>query len=150
VTVTDPNSSLESKDTIGRALAVSALAWHPELFRPKGGERLRQVFWRSLRDDASIVRRAAASALAGPESKEERRQLWEILHHEPDMGVRGQLALVLLAGAKGDSLDDWIPLATDPNWSARWCVAWVLRYHDPDAPRLGSASRGSIKFVSDG
>ena len=92
VTVTDPNSSLQSQDAIERALAVSALAWHPELFRPKDGERLRQVFWRLLRDDSPNVRKAAASALAGPESKEERRQLWETLHHEPDMGVRGQLA----------------------------------------------------------
>jgi serine protease AprX len=139
VTVTHPNLSLQSKDAIERALAVSALAWHPELFRPKDGERLRQVFWRSLRDDSPNMKKAAASALAGPESKEERRQLWEILHHEPDMGVRGQLALVLLAGAKGDSLDDWIPLATDPNWTARWCAAKVLRDHHPDAPRLDYA-----------
>jgi serine protease AprX len=139
VTVTDPNSSLESKDPVERALAVSALAWHPELFRPKDGERLRQVFWRSLRDDSPMVRKASASALTGPESKEERQRLWEILHHEPDMGVRGQLADVLLTGAKGDSLDDWIPLATDPNWTARWCVARVLRDHHPDAPRLDYA-----------
>jgi serine protease AprX len=136
VTVTDPNSSLQSKDAVERALAVSALAWHPELFRPKDGERLRQVFWHSLRDDSPNVKKAAASALAGPESKEERRQLWEILHHEPDMGVRGQLANVLGAGAKGDSLDDWIPLVTDPNWSARWWAAKVLRDHHSDAPRL--------------
>jgi hypothetical protein len=70
---------------------------------------------KSTRDDARNVRKAAAAALAGPEPKEERRQVWEVLHREPDMGVRGQLALVLEAGARGDPLDDWIPLATDPN-----------------------------------
>ena len=95
--------------------------------------------WRLLRDDSRNVKKAAASALAGPESKEERRQLWEILHHEPDMGVRGQLANVLLASAKGDSLDDWIPLATDSNWTARWCAAKMRRDHHPDAPRLDYA-----------
>ena len=139
VTVTDPNSSLQSKDAVERALAVSALAWHPELFRPKDGERLRQVFWRLLRDDSPNVKKAAASALAGPESDDERRRLWDTLHRESDMGVRGQLANVLLAGAKADPLDDWIPLATDPNWTARWCAAKVLRDHHPDAPRLDYA-----------
>jgi serine protease AprX len=139
VTVTDPNSSLQSKDAVERALAVSALAWHPELFRPKDGERLRQVFWRLLRDDSPTVRKAAASALTGPESEDERRRLWDTLHRESDMGVRGQLAFVLLAGARADPLDDWIPLVTDPNWSARWCAANVLRDHHPDAPRLDYA-----------
>jgi serine protease AprX len=139
VTVTDPNSSLRSKDAVERALAVSALAWHPELFRPKDGERLRQVFWRLLRDDSPTVRKAAASALAGPESEDERRRLWGTLHRESDMGVRGLLAEVLLAGARADPLDDWIPLATDPNWSARWCAVEVLRDHYPAAPRLDYA-----------
>jgi hypothetical protein len=55
------------------------------------------------------------------------------------MGVRGKLAFVLLAGGKADPLDDWIPLVTDPNWSARWCAAKVLRDHHPDAPRLDYA-----------
>ena len=55
------------------------------------------------------------------------------------MGVRGVLASVLLAGARGDPLDDWIPLVTDPNWSARWCAAKVLRDHHPAAPRLDHA-----------
>lgn len=136
VTVTDPNSSLESKDAIERALAISALAWHPELFRPKDGDRLRQVFWRLLRDDSPTVRKAAASALTGPESDDERRRLWDTLHRESDLGVRGQLALVLLAGAGADPLDDWISLVTDPNWTARQCAAQVLRDHHPDAPRL--------------
>jgi serine protease AprX len=139
VTVTDPNSSLQSKDAIERALAVSALAWHPELFRLKDGERLRQVFWRLLRDDSPTVRKAAATALAGTESDDERRRLWETLRRELDMGVRGKLANLLLAGAKGDPLDDWIPLVTDPNWSARWCAAKVLRDHHPAAPRLDYA-----------
>ena len=139
VTVTDPNSSLRSKDAVERALAVSALAWHPELFRPKDGERLRQVFWRLLRDDSPTVRKAAASALAGPESDDERRRLWDTLHQESDMGVRGLLADVLLAGARADPLDDWIPLATDPNWTARWCAAKVLGDHHPAAPRLDYA-----------
>ena len=139
VTVTDPNSSLQSKDAVERALAVSALAWHPELFRPKDGERLRQVFWRLLRDDSLTVRKAAATALAGPESDDERRRLWDTLHRESDMGVRGLLAWVLLAGARADPLDDWIPLVTDPNWSARWCAAKVLRDHHPTAPRLDYA-----------
>jgi serine protease AprX len=139
VTVTDPNSSLESKDAVERALAVSTLAWHPELFRPKDGERLRQVFWRLLGDDSPTVRKAAATALAGPESDDERRRLWDTLHRESDMGVRGKLALVLQPGAKADPLDDWIPLVTDPNWSARWSAAKVLRDHHPDAPRLDYA-----------
>jgi hypothetical protein len=55
------------------------------------------------------------------------------------MRVRGKLASVLLAGASADSLDDWIPLVSDPNWSARWCAAKVLRDHHPDAPRLDYA-----------
>jgi len=139
VTVTDPNSSLQSKDAVERALAVSALAWHPDLFRPKDGERLRQVLWRLLRDDSPMVRKAAVSALAGPESDDERRRLWDTLHRESDMGVRGKLALVLLVGAMADPLDDWIPLATDPNWTARWCAVEVLRDHYPAAPRLDYA-----------
>ncbi len=114
VTVTDPNSSLESKDAVERALAVSALAWHPDLFQPKDGERLREVFWRLLGDDSPTVRKAAATALAGPESDDERRRLWDALHGESDMGVRGKLAFVLLAGASADSLDDWIPLVYRP------------------------------------
>jgi len=140
ITVTDPNSSLRSKDAVERALAASALAWHPELFRPEDGERLRQLFWRLLRDDSPAVRKAAATALAGPESDDERRRLWDILHRESDMGVRGLLAVVLLAGARGDPLDDWIPLVTDPNWTARWCAAKVLRDHYPAAPRLDFAA----------
>jgi serine protease AprX len=139
VTVTDPNSSLRSTDAVERALAVSALAWHPELFRPEDGERPRQLFWRLLRDDSPTVRKATTSALADPESDDERRRLWDTLHRESDMGVRGLLAEVLLAGAKADPLDDWIPLATDPNWSARWCVVEVLREHYPAAPRLDYA-----------
>jgi serine protease AprX len=139
VTVTDPNSSLQSKDAVERALAVSALAWHPELFRPKDGERLRHLFWRLLRDDSPTVRKAAVSALARPESDDERRRHWDILHREADMGVRGVLANVLLAGARVDPLDDWIPLVTDPNWTARWCAAKVLRDHHPAAPRLNYA-----------
>jgi serine protease AprX len=136
VTVTDPNSSLQSTDAIARSLAVSALAWHPESFRPKDGKTLRQVFWRMLRDESHNVRKAAASALGGPESDDERRRLWDALHRESDMGVRGQLANVLLAGGKADPLDDWIALVADPNWSARWCAAKVLRDHHPAAPRL--------------
>lgn len=139
VTVTDPNSSLDSKDAVERALAISALARHPELFRSKDGESLRHVFWQMLRDDSPDVKKAAVSALAGPESNNERRRLWDILHQESDMGVRGLLAVVLLAGAKADPLDDWIPLATDPNWSARWCTSAVLRQYHPAAPRLDYA-----------
>jgi serine protease AprX len=136
VAVTDPNLSLESKDAVERALAVSALAWSPEQFRPNGVEELRQVFWRFLRDDSPTVRKAAASALRGPQSKEERARFWEALHREQDMGVRGQLAIMLLGGAEADSLEEWVPLANDPNWSARWCVVKVLREHFPDAPLL--------------
>lgn len=139
ITVADPNSSLRSKDAVERTLAVSALAWHPELFRPADEERLRQLFWRLLRDDSPAVRKAAATALAGPESDDERRRLWDILHRESDMGVRGLLAVVLLAGARVDPLDDWIPLVTDPNWTARWCAAKVLRDYHPAAPRLDYA-----------
>jgi serine protease AprX len=136
VVVSDPNVSLESEDAVERALAVSALAWNPGQYRPKGGEALRQVFWRFLRDESPKVRKAAASALRGPASKEERARFWEAMHREKDMGVRGQLAKMLLGGAEADSLDDWVPLAKDPNWSARWCVVEVLREHYPDAPRL--------------
>ena len=139
VTVADPASSLQSRDMIERALAVSALARQPELFRPEGGEGLRQVFWRMLRDDSPNVRKAAASALDAPESADERRRLWAILHREADMGVRGVLATVLLAGATGDPLDDWIALVTDPNWTARWCAGKVLRDRHPEAPRLDHA-----------
>jgi HEAT repeat protein len=128
--------SLASEDAVERALAVSALAWNPEPYRPKGGETLREVFWRFLRDDAPTVRKAATSALRKPESKEERAQFWKALHREEDMGVRGHLAIMLLDGADADSLDDWVPLAKDPNWSARWCAIKVLRKHYPDAPRL--------------
>ena len=122
-----------------RALAVSALAWSPERFRPKGVEELRQVFWPSFGMILRLVRKTAASALRGPESKEERARFWEALHREKDMGVRGQLATSLLHGAEADSLDDWVPLAKDPNWSARWCVIKVLREHYPDAPLLDHA-----------
>ena len=107
--------------------------------RIKGVEELRQVFWGFLRDDSPTVRKAAASALRGPESKEERARSWESLHREKDMGVRGQLATMLLGGAEADSLDEWVPLAKDPNWSARWCVVKVLREHYPDAPLLDHA-----------
>ena len=41
--------------------------------------------------------------------------------------------------ARADPLDDWVPLATDPNWTVRWWVAKVLREHHPDAPRLDYA-----------
>ena len=139
VAVSDPNLSLESKDAVERALAVSALALSPEQFRPKGVEKLRQVFWRFIRDDSPTVRKAAASALRGPESKEERARFWEALHRDKDMGVRGQLATMLLGGAEADSLDEWVPLAKDTNWSARWCVVKVLREHYPDAPLLDHA-----------
>jgi len=137
--VTDPNASLESKDAVERALAVSDLAWHPERFRPTGGERLREVCWGLLRDDSPTVRKAAASALIAPESMEERRRLWDALHREQDLGVRGQLAVLLLDGAESDPPDDWVPLAKDPNWTVRWCVIKVLREHYPDAPRLEHA-----------
>lgn len=139
VVVTDPNRSLESNDAVERALAVSALAWRPEQFRPEGGDDLREVFWRLLRDDAPTVRKAAASALRAPRSNRERERFWKALHEEKDMGVRGQLATMLLGGAERDSLDDWVPLAKDPNFSARWCVIKVLREHYPDAPRLDQA-----------
>jgi serine protease AprX len=134
ITVIDPSSSLESKDAVARALAISALARDPMLFRPKASEGLRQVFWRSLGDDSSTVRKAAACALGTPESKGERARFWEALRRETNMGVRGQLAELLLSGAGADKLDDWIPLVTDPNWTARWCVLKVLREHYPDAP----------------
>ena len=55
------------------------------------------------------------------------------------MGVRGQLAKLLLDGAKADPLEDWVPLATDPNFTARWCCIEVLREHFPDAPPLDYA-----------
>ena len=84
------------------------------------------------------MKKAAASALTGPESDDERRQLWEIVHHEPDVGVRGQLVSVLLAGAKGDSLDDWIP-RDRPELDSAVVWAKVLRDHHPDAPRLDYA-----------
>ena len=133
----EPISGVEGR---GRtALAVSTLAWSPERFRSKGVEELRQVFWRFLRDDSPTVRKAVGSALRGPESKEERARFWEALRTEKDMGVRGQLAIMLLDGAEVDSLDDWVPLAKDPNWSARWCVVKVLREHYPDAPLLDHA-----------
>jgi serine protease AprX len=139
IVVTDPNTSLESKDAVERALALSALAWYPELFRAKDGERRRQVFWGSLRDDSPIVRKAAASALAGPESQEERQRLWDALRREQDPGVRGQLTVLLLDGAEADRLDDWVPLITDPNWTVRWCVGKILGRHYPDAPPIDYA-----------
>lgn len=139
VTVADPNLGLESEDEVVRALAVSALARNPERFRPRGGGELRQVFWRLLRDDAPTVRKAAASALRGPESKGERARLWEAIRREGDMGVRGQLAELLVSGAEADQLHDWISLAKDPNWTARWCLVAVLKKHYPDAPRLDHA-----------
>ena len=55
------------------------------------------------------------------------------------MGVRGQLAKLLVSGAGADQLKDWISLAKDPNWSARWCVVEVLKKHYPDAPRFDYA-----------
>lgn len=139
VVVADPNSSLGSRDAVERALAVSALAWSPESFREKGGERLRPVFWGWLRDGSPVVRKAAATALSGPESPEERRRLWDALRREQDLGVRGQLALLLLEGAGADRLDDWVPLIGDPNWTVRWCVGKVLGRHYPDAPPMDSA-----------
>lgn len=139
VTVTDPNRSLESKDAVERALAVSALARDPERFRPQGGDELRQVFWRSLTDESPTVRKAAASALRGPESKEERARFWEALRRESDMGVRGQMAELLLSDAGADPLDNWISLAKDPNWTARWCLVAMLKKHHLDAPRLDYA-----------
>jgi hypothetical protein len=139
VTVTDPNISLESKDAVERALAVSALARDPERFRPRGGDQLRQFVWRLLKDDSPTVRRAAASALRGPESKSERARLWEAIRTEGDMGVRGKLAELLVCGAEADPLGDWISLAKDPNWTARWCLVAVLKKHYPDAPRLSYA-----------
>ncbi|WP_406697006.1 S8 family serine peptidase [Singulisphaera sp. Ch08] len=143
VTVTDPNVSLDSKDAVERALAISALAENPARFRPIGngseGKELRQVFWRFLTDDSPMVRKAACSALRGPESKKERTRLWEVMQTELDMGVRGNLALLLLSGAGEDRLDDWIPLATDPNWTSRWCLVKMLKVHHPDAPHLEHA-----------
>lgn len=139
VTVTDPNLSLESKDGVERALAVSDLARHPERFRPQGGDGLRRVFWRLLHDESPAVRKAAASALGVPETDEERARFWEAVRRERDMGVRGQFALLLLDGAGADRLGDWVALAKDPNWTARWCVAKVLRQHHPDAPPLDLA-----------
>ena len=79
------------------------------------------------------MRKAAASALAGPESDDERRRLWDTLHRESDMGVRGQLAFVLLAGARADPLDDWIPLR--PTRTGRRggvrprCCGIIIRLH---------------------
>jgi serine protease AprX len=139
ITVTDPNLSLQSKDAVERALAISALAREPELFRSKLGEALRQVFWRHLADESPTVRKAAACALGSPESKEERARFWEALRRERDMGARGQLAELLENGAQDDALDDWVMLAKDPNWTARSCVVKVLREHYPDAPLLDYA-----------
>jgi hypothetical protein len=48
----------------------------------------RQVFWRLLRDDSPTVSKAAATALAGTESDDEWRRLWDTLHRKSDMGVR--------------------------------------------------------------
>ncbi len=139
VTISDPIRSLDSNDEVERALAVSALARHPESFFRAGDGELRPIFARLLEDRAVMVRKAAASAWGAPWTKRERAKLWELLHHEADSGVRGQLAILLLGGAGGDSLDDWIMLAEDPNWSARWCLVKVLRDHHPEAPHLDFA-----------
>ncbi len=53
--------------------------------------------------------------------------------------MRGQLAELLVSGAEADQLHDWISLAKDSNWTARWWLVAVLREHYPDAPQLDHA-----------
>lgn len=136
IKIADPNLALGSGDDIERALGISVLALHPEQFQPKGEADLRRVFWRCFRDESPIVRMAASTALAAPRTPEERTQFWDAIRRESEMGVRGHLALLLLDGADADELDDWIALVADPNWTARWCAAKVLRDRWPEAPRL--------------
>ncbi len=139
IRVTKPYLSITSSDEVERALAISALALDNDLVGSQSLENLRRDFWGALQDESRMVRKAAASALGSPTTKEERARFWQAMRRERDMGVRGQLAILLSDGAGADHLDDWIGLAEDPNWTARWCLSKILRENYPDAPALDPA-----------
>lgn len=114
ITVEDPVSSLQSKDEIERALALSYLAEHSLCSR--------EDLWRHTLDPSSIIRNMAVSELYKPATAEEREKFWAQLYTEKEGGVRGVYMYGLFQDATENEIDAWIPWAKDENWTVRWSV----------------------------
>ncbi|MFE6076380.1 S8 family serine peptidase [Paenibacillus sp. NPDC057886] len=134
--VKDPYISIHSDDDIERGLALSNLIQN-QLY-------LRDALWDFTKDESPVIRKIAVSALGRPVDDLERRRFWNQLMEEKEGGVRGWYTYGLLTDAGKDEFTMWIPLATDINWSVRWCVSEYLakfpdlypqleKTHDPDS-----------------
>ncbi|CAM3573531.1 S8/S53 family peptidase [Paenibacillus lactis] len=126
--IKDATASLQSRDEMERAVALSTLVRNQLCSR--------ELLWQCLNDPSPVVRKIAVSALEKPLNEQERDIFWERLEKEAEGGVRGLFAYGLLQDVRDNECAKWIPWSTDINWSVRWCVSEYLASFPDSYPQL--------------
>ncbi|GLX67913.1 S8 family serine peptidase [Paenibacillus glycanilyticus] len=101
----------------------------------RNGELTREILWDVSNDPSPLIRKIAVYALKEPASPSERASYWDRFYLEQEDSVRSWFLYGLLQNSDKTELHHWIPLASSPHWTIRWCVSDFLSKFS-DLPQL--------------
>ncbi len=128
IEVTDPLVSVGSNNPVEAARALTMIY--------ENGDTNREYFKPYLEHRSPMVRKVAVCIIGPPKTPAEREEMLRKMIADPDNGVRGMLASVLVRGADLKEIGIWGQYADNHNWTMRWALNQVISGHD-EIPQLG-------------